>query len=296
MRDMLAASSARLAAMHAHHVHRDPWPAFDRVDVSGVETAVRVHAMRQWAGRARNEYGSVHQFSALTHALAEARAPVTVIGALARLQTDEARHVELCAALARAYAGPDDDAVLRSWPAPRAPWRDAPRVAANGDVSRIHEWAAEAAIAACCIGETLSVPMLEAIALVATEPTAADVARQILRDEHLHATFGWELLGWLLPQLEDAARARIQASLAPVLAGFEATTCGGITAAELAGTTLEVTAPEPGIANLGTLDARTYAVIFYATLETEIFPRFVALGLDPQRAWAERPARAAPSK
>jgi hypothetical protein len=293
MRDMLAASSARLTAMHTHHVHRDPWPAFAQVDVTGVDPAVRAHAVRQWAGRARNEYGSVHQFSALTHALATARVPVTILGALARLQTDEARHVELCAALARAYAGADDE-VLRAWPIPRAPWRDAPRVSSDADVARVHEWAAEVAIAACCIGETLSVPMLEAIALVATEPTAAEVARQILRDEHLHATFGWELLGWLLPQLDEAARARVQANLAPVLGGFEATTCSGITAAELAGTTLEVTAPEPGTSNLGTLDARTYAAIFYATLETEIFPRFVALGLDPLRAWATRSTRTAP--
>ena len=287
---MLAASSARLTAMHTHHVHRDPWPRFAQVDVSGVDAAVRAHAVRQWSGRARNEYGSVHQFSALTNALATARVPVTILGALARLQTDEARHVELCASLARAYAGEDDDA-LRVWPIPRAPWRDAPRVSSDADVVRVHEWAAEVAIAACCIGETLSVPMLEAIALVATEPTAADVARQILRDEHLHATFGWELLGWLLPQLDDAARERVQASLAPVLGGFEATTCGGISAADLAGTTLEITGPEPGTSNLGTLDARTYAAIFYATLETEIFPRFVALGLDPQRAWAMRPMR-----
>ena len=32
---MLAASSARLTAMHTHHVPRDPWPRFAQVDVSG---------------------------------------------------------------------------------------------------------------------------------------------------------------------------------------------------------------------------------------------------------------------
>ena len=290
MRKMLATTSARLTAMHTHHVHRDPWPVFSAVDVRTVDPAVRKHAAHQWAGRARNEYGSVHQFSALTHALAEARAPVTILGALSRLQTDEARHVELCAELAIAYAQ-GDDALLSKFPTPRAPWEDAPRVRAESDVARVHGWAAEVAISACCIGETLSVPMLEAIALVATEPCAAEVARQILRDEHLHATFGWELLGWLLPQLDEAGRARVNGALPTVLAGFEAATCGEFRAADLAGTTLEVAAPPAGTSNLGTLDARTYAAIFYATLEHEIFPRFVALGLDPLAAWARRGPR-----
>lgn len=286
---MLAPSSARLSAMHVHHVHREPWPAFTEVDASGVDTAIVAHATREWASRARNEYGSVHQFAGLAQALAEARAPVTILGALTRLQTDEARHVELCAELARAYAGGAAEA-LPAWPVPRAPWADAPRVRSEQDLPRVRAWAAEVTLSACCIGETLSVPMLEAIAVVATEPTARDVARQILRDEHLHATFGWELLGWLLPQLDAAGRAQLDTVLPRVLAGFEESTCGPFRAADLAGSTTEVTPPAPGVANLGTLDARTYAAIFYATLEREIFPRFDALGLEPLRAWAARPS------
>lgn len=285
---MLAFSSARLTAMHVHHVHRDPWPAFAEVDVRAVDAAILAHATREWASRARNEYGSVHQFAGLAQALAEARAPVTILGALARLQTDEARHVELCAELVRAYVG-GADGELPAWPVPRTPWADAPRVRSEGDVPRALAWAAEVTLSACCIGETLSVPMLEAIAVVATEPIARDVARQILRDEHLHATFGWELLGWLLPQLDAPGRAQVDAALPSVLAGFEESTCGPFRAADLAGSTTEVASPAPGIANLGTLDARTYAAIFYATLETEIFPRFEALGLEPLRAWAARP-------
>ena len=40
--------------------------------------------------------------------------------------------------------------------------------------------------------------------------------------------------------------------------------------------------------NLGTLNSRQYAQIFYSTLESVIFPRFIELGLDPLKAWAER--------
>lgn len=288
MRAMLASSSARLAAMHAHHVHREPWPAFAAIDVRAIDAATCAHAARQWAGRARNEYGSVHQFAALAHALAEARAPVTILGALTRLLSDETRHVELCAELAGAYAHGANEATP-TWPVPRAPWPDAPRVRSDDDVPRVHAWAAEVVLSACCVGETLSVPMLEAIAVVATEPTAQEVARQILRDEHLHATFGWELLAWLLPQLDAAGHAHLDAVFPRVLAGFEESTCGAFRAADLAGTTIEIAERDSRVTNLGTLDARTYAAIFYATLEAEIFPRFAELGLDPLRAWTARP-------
>jgi hypothetical protein len=36
------------------------------------------------------------------------------------------------------------------------------------------------------------------------------------------------------------------------------------------------------------LTGQQYAVIFYSCLETEIFPRLRALGLDPDSAWKSR--------
>ena len=47
--------------------------------------------------------------------------------------------------------------------------------------------------------------------------------------------------------------------------------------------------------NLGTLSDLQYAMIFYATLETEILPQLDALGLDGAGAWAERYATAGPT-
>jgi hypothetical protein len=286
---LLAPTSARLTTIHAQQVRRDPWPRFDSVEIEGFDPSSCRDAAIQWAGRARNELGSVHQFAALGHALSEAAVPISILGALSRLQTDEARHVELCASLAAAYAG-DHGAEWLSFRAPRAPWADAPRARCEADVPAVLAWAAEAVLSACCLGETASVPMLEAIATVATEPTAADVARQILRDEHLHATFGWEVLAWLLPRLDEAGRARVTKALPRMLAGFEVSTCGSLRAEDLAGTTLEVAPGDPAHPNLGTLDERTYAAIFYATLEGEIFPRLSELGLDPHAAWASRPS------
>ena len=41
--------------------------------------------------------------------------------------------------------------------------------------------------------------------------------------------------------------------------------------------------------NLGCMEPRIYAMIFYATVEQEILPQLEAIGLDARRAWARRP-------
>lgn len=67
---------------------------------------------------------------------------------------------------------------------------------------------------------------------------------------------------------------------------------GGVTLAELVGQEAVVAPPEPGAPpNLGLLDARLYAMIFYSTLEHEVLPGFAALGFDTDRAWRERGER-----
>ncbi len=287
---MLADATATLGKIHVAQVHREPWPQPDAFDPARYPRALRRAAAVQWAGRARAEHGSVHQFAALTHAFAEARVPLHVLGALARLITDEVRHAELCAATALAMypEGIPDERRLFGWPVPKAPWRDAPRPSAGEGA--LLQWAAEAVLVANCIGEELSRPMLDALALVATDPLPESVCRQILRDEHLHATFGWEVLGWLMPRLDEEGRAAVQRRLARSLGGFERSTACGIGVAEVAESsiTIERTTDPEREPNLGTLTDMQYAMIFYATLESDIFPRLRDLGLDPEAAWAAR--------
>lgn len=285
---MLESVSDRLQSMHKHQVHRDPWPDFSQFDVSAYPQALRRAAAVQWAGRARAEHGSVHQFSALTHALCEARAPLPILGALTRLQTDEVRHAEMCAEMARSCypEGISEEPSIFAWPQPTAPWADAPRPAEDGSAREIELWAACAIVSACCLGEALSKPMLDAIALVSTDTVCKSVAKQILRDEHLHAAFGFEALGWLLSTMDDDGRITVQQKLRTSLGSLERTTACGITAAEIAESRIEIKAsPEP---NLGTLSDHQYAMIFFSTLEFEIFPKLEALGLDPTEAWASR--------
>jgi hypothetical protein len=296
---LVAPTTTRLTRLHRGQIERDGWPDFEAFDRADYPAALRREAALQWAGRARAEHGSVHQFSALTHALCEARVGHELLGALARLLTDEVRHVDLCARMALACdpeAGAREPALLR-FPIPKAPWPHAPRVdrSASGEAARAQQqallgWCAHAILVACCLGETLSRPMLEAIDVVATEPVARAVARQILRDEHLHAAFGWDALALLWPILDGAQRGALHHGLREAFAGFQQTTACGIPVEALAGSTLEIAPPDASSPpNLGTLDDHQYAMIFYTTIEQEIIPGLEAIGVDAGRAWAERP-------
>jgi len=283
---MLAATTERLGRMHRAQVHRDPWPAFEAFEPERYPAALRRGAAVQWAGRARAEHGSVHQFTILGHALCNARIELSVLGALARLCTDEVRHAELCAEMAIACwpEGTRREPAVFRWDLPRAPWAMPP--APSDDPQPLLAWAAEAILVSCCIGETLSRPMLEAIAVVATDPLADAVARQILRDEHLHATFGWETLGLLLPRLSHAQREALERRMARAFGGVEASTACGISVEQVADTELEIVRGEQP--NLGTLSDEQYAMIFFATMEGEVLPQLQALGLDAMEAWRRR--------
>ncbi|MCA9652183.1 MAG: hypothetical protein H6712_18715 [Myxococcales bacterium] len=284
---MLGEVGAPIGRAHRKQVHRDPWPDFAAFDPAPWPLPQRRRAAIQWAGRARNEHGSVQQFGQLTQVLASAQVELSLLGCLARMITDEVRHAELCARMALTLwpEGTAAEPQAFRWPRPRPPWADPPGAQQERDPEQRLAWAASAILTACCLGETLSRPMLDALVVVTTEPCAEAVCRQILRDEHLHATFGFEALGVLLPRLSAESRARLQTQLASDLAGFQRSVCGGIDIAEVAACSMVIERDEP---NLGVLSDRQYAVIFYSCLETEIFPRLRELGLDPDAAWAAR--------
>ena len=272
----------RLAAMHRSQVRRDPWPALEDFDATRFPLALRRPAARQWWRRAREEYGSIHEFAQLAHALTSARVPTQILGALSRLITDEARHADLCATAARALdAGEDFE-----WRAPGSPFPEPPT--GEGEAALL-AWAADAVLCSCCIGETLSRPLFETLALRITEPALEGVVRQVLKDEHLHASFGWELLGWLRERLDEERRAWLQGRLARRLGNFEKSCRAGQSLGDLEGAELVVEPPaEDAPPNLGLLTPREYAIVFYATLEAEILPRFDALGFDAMGAWQAR--------
>ena len=284
-------STDRLSTLSRTQILRDPWPAFETFEADRYPRALRERTARQWWRRAREEYGSIHEFTALSHVLCEVRAPIDLLGGLSRLITDEVRHAELCATMARALLPDVAAETVYDWAPPKAPWPTPPLE--GGDRMALTRWAADVVLCACCLGETLSRPLYEALATVTTDPVPEAVVRQILRDEHLHATFGWEALTFLLTELDEPSIEYLQKRLSKRLAGFEHTcTPEGKSIEAFAGTEVVIEPPGPDASpNLGLLDPEVYATIFYATLESEILPRFDELGFDAMRAWQERGRR-----
>ena len=286
----LASIGGALSKIHEAQVHRDPWPDFASFDVDRYPRALRREAAYEWARRARLEHGSIHQFTQLSHALCDARAPLELLGALARLITDEVRHAELEWEMALAcYPEGVEEQGFFAWPKPRSPWGPPPALGADDDVEPTIAWAADAIVGACCIGETVSVPSLEALATVTTDGVCEAVFRQILKDEHLHATFGFEALAVLWEKLGEPSRGWLHDQLAIHFAAFELGVAEGIALEDLVGQELVVEPGDPAAPNLGLMPQRHYALIYYATVEHEIFPRLEAIGIDARDAWAKRP-------
>ncbi len=280
-----------LAAIHRDQVRRRGWPEFEAFDPRAYPLEQRKASARQWMRRAREEHGSIFEFTQVSHALTGARAPLEMLGALSRLITDEVRHAEICARMATAVwpEGPSDEPATFAWPPPRSPWPDPPPAPkGDEDPEPIFAWAADAILASCCIGETLSRPLFEAAATVTTDPVCESVLLQILKDEHLHARFGWEALRTLRGLLSDTSRAWLERRLSMRLGEFERSCACGLTPRDVAGTEVVIEPGDPARPNLSMLSRHQYATIFYATLEAEILPAFQELGMDATAAWAGR--------
>lgn len=279
----------RLTRMSRRQIERAPWPDVEGFEPERYPRDLRERSARQWWRRAREEYGSIHEFAALSHALTGARAPIDLLGGLARLITDEVRHAHLASAMAQALV--PEVSELPEWAPPAAPFAPAPRLGEGGDAEALLRWSADVILCSCCIGETLSLPLYRALAMGITDPVPRSIVEQILRDERLHSIFGWEALELLLPSLSEASRSWLQARLAKRLGGFEKSCTGGISLAELAGREITIEPPGPDAPpNLGLMDNRVYAMIFYATIESEVLPGFERLGFDASAAWAQRSA------
>ncbi|HAA57545.1 MAG TPA: hypothetical protein DCE42_22455 [Myxococcales bacterium] len=229
-------------------------------------------AQSQWAQRAIAEYQSTAQFSQLLYRLTLLGAPLDMIGAATRLVTDECRHAELCANFSKIMGGGDIDIA----PETLSLYNEAPLMMA----------CAKSILTACCFGETLSVPVLRVLAEVSTDPLAKRISTVIAGDEEYHSRFGWEALTYFLQQMNATQKDDVQMLLPTLFRSFERSCHGSPEIFEqLVDTALTF---EEGASNLGTLPSEGYAAIFYATVEDTLFPRFQALGLDPEEAWRTR--------
>lgn len=248
------------------------WEAFDpdRYDDETLE-----QAREEWSMRATAEYYSTSQFAQLLHRLCRLGAPLELTGAATRLATDECRHAELCAKFADCLGGREGYDV------------ESGNLSLYDDTDDEQLAIYRTILEVCGFGETLSVPILQAMHVVANDPVAEPVTEIIAADEGYHMNFGWEALEWMTSKLDDDQRAVVRESLPGMFGSFEQVCFGGPEALrDLAGD--ELTVEQDDEPNPGILTENQYAGIFYHCLEEEIIPRLEELGFDARTAWEER--------
>jgi len=177
-----------------------------------------VAAREVWTRSAFSEYASGAAFAAIASHLLAARAPIDLIAAAGDFVADEMFHAELASRVAMALGGAvpldvDFEKLVRP-------------PAGEGPLLR----AAELIVRSCCVGESLTVPVLKQSRRAAGSPIIEAVISRILRDEAQHAQLGWWFLDWA--ELTPADRAHLGAVAGTTIRGFGALFGGECRASE----------------------------------------------------------------
>ena len=209
MQQPYARRGGPFAKVHAELVHEDEEWDTEALPLEAYDPRQRARGRKSFVLRALDEQRSLLAFSELLSEMAEAGAPIDVIGSLARVVRDEARHVDLCGRVVERLGGWPDDA-------PRAQWVRSDRRAP------LRERILKTVVGSLCIGETISVAMLAGVRAEATDPFVSRLLTRMLADESFHSRFGWWWLESEAAAITDAERAMLQAWLPKVLASVEA--------------------------------------------------------------------------
>lgn len=137
----------------------------------------------QWSRAASLEHASIAAFARFALQLLAQGAPAELVVQARRAIADEARHAQLCLALAQAYCGQalgfDRLDTRRSLP--------------RFDFAAV----VEAVVVEGCIGETVAAALAAALAAEATDPVVRETLQTIAADELRHAGLAWRYLAWV---------------------------------------------------------------------------------------------------
>jgi hypothetical protein len=216
-----------------------------------------------------DEQRSMLAFSELLAEMCEAGAPIDVIGSLTRVVRDEARHVEMCGKIVTQLGG---------WPdgAPEANWvRSDKRLPLRTRVLRT-------VVGSLCIGETVSVAMIQGVRKNATDPVVHAALTRMLADESFHSRFGWWWLELEAPRLSPEERSSLDSFIVRAMAAVEkAARPSQEVIAGVANKTFD-----PGPFGAMSVDERESA--FLRVMHGTIVPGLEAAGFDGTRLWARR--------
>lgn len=263
----------------ARRAERDLDPRlWDEVDLRGIAPERLERARLAWVMRAEGEARALEFDRRFGEACAALGMPPEVRRAVARIERDEARHVELCARVSERLGAPGERPAL---PGQRMPsLDDAPSPA------HFARWA----VVMFCLGEVCAAGIARALLAAQTDRATRASLRLIARDEAQHERFGWALARGVVPALTDDERDWLAAALAHSLAFYELCHVGAVGGRAPAGAPDDERARghEGGVVAEG-----AFARAFYGAVESAVLPGLARLGVPAREAWALRAEAAA---
>jgi hypothetical protein len=204
---------AWLGGVAEHHFRRVR-PAVTDIDWDTLQAsryrpeAIRA-AQQVWTSVALSEYAAIASFAQVVRTMAEAQAPLDLIGMTSDFLADEVKHVELACRVVMQLGGAAPlafDAQRLAQPVdPALP----PRARAN-----------ELALRVGCIAESFASATAVPIMRSDNHPVIRGVYETILRDEARHCRFGSLYFEWASETLDDAERVRLAAVALDALRGY----------------------------------------------------------------------------
>jgi hypothetical protein len=169
-----------------------------------------IDARGHWTLAAFQEQRTAAACAETLRALLACRAPLDLVAVASRFPLDEIVHVELCSRVAEELGG---GTPIRHDPREIAPAPD------RDDPPLVQ--AAEMIVAAYCVGEAFSVPILRQTWHATRHPLLREVLGIIVKDEAAHGAFGWTFLDWAGEAL-DPYRDRLAAIARAAIEEFTA--------------------------------------------------------------------------
>ncbi|HMV43913.1 MAG TPA: hypothetical protein PK079_03295 [Leptospiraceae bacterium] len=146
-----------------------------------------------WLRTAYSEYASAAAFTNISQALLACAAPLDMVSCVNDFAIDELIHTEVAILVANKlgcnYALEID-------------YNKLVRPASKENASILK--ACELIVRSCCVGETLTVPILKKSAELAKSELISKTLTKIRKDEISHAQFGWYFLDWAEPFLNQS--------------------------------------------------------------------------------------------
>lgn len=167
---------------------------------------------RVWARRVVAEYRSAALFSELLHWLITLGVSPDTLEVGVRIVADELAHAELSREVFLLAGG--DEA--------RIPIQQEDLSIRQPAELPVFFRALAAVVEICCCGETVAVPLFNAIQEGTTQPDAVRVLTRIQKDEAVHRAFGWTTLDELMELAEGPAREFLAPRLAESVRSIQA--------------------------------------------------------------------------